>query len=100
MENNISELQQRQLDFLEDTIKYYSEDPSGRRSVENQYQNRKEALLELIREHNENCMRYLDYSSVKHMNVQILENLYNHDETMMDLYSQELLLLEAKWQLK
>jgi len=35
MENNISELQQRQLDFLEDTIKYYSEDPSGRRSVEN-----------------------------------------------------------------
>ena len=64
-----------------------------------QYQNRKEALLELIREHNENCMRYLDYSSVKHMNVQILENLYNHDETMMDLYSQELLLLEAKWQL-
>ena len=35
MENNISELQQRQLEFLEDTIKYYSEDPSGRRSVEN-----------------------------------------------------------------
>jgi len=65
-----------------------------------QYQNRKEALLELIREHNENCMRYLDYETVKNMKIEQLEQMYSDDETLMEIYSQELLLLEAKWQLK
>jgi len=64
-----------------------------------QYQNRKEALLELIREHNENCMRYLDYETVKNMKIEQLEQIYNYDDQMVDVYSQELLLLEAKWQL-
>ena len=64
-----------------------------------QYQNRKEALLELIREHNENCMRYLYYETVKNMKIEQLEQIYNYDDQMVDVYSQELLLLEAKWQL-
>jgi len=45
-------------------------------------------------------MRYLDYETVKNMKIEQLEQIYNYDDQMVDVYSQELLLLEAKWQLK
>ena len=59
------------------------------------YQTRKESLVSLIREHSENCLRYLDYESVKHMKVNDLQRIYDYDDTMIDVYTQELLVLEA-----
>ena len=64
------------------------------------YLTRKAAVLELIKQHNENCMRYLDYEMVKHMKVNDLQRIYDYDDTMVDVYNQELLLLETKWMLR
>jgi hypothetical protein len=61
-----------------------------------EYNEKKQCIEWMIRHYENNCMKYLDYESVKHMKLDDLETLYNYDEAMVDMYWCELHLLEAK----
>jgi hypothetical protein len=64
------------------------------------YTSKKAAFLYMIEHYENNCLAYLDYEKVKHMKLDDLQLLYDYDEGMVDIYQQELLLLESQHILK
>lgn len=63
------------------------------------YKKRKGSLIYMIRYYEAKCLKYLDYAAVNHMTLDELTVLYSYDESKVEEYQGQLLMLEIEKQL-